>query len=117
MSEAEYFGAMLAARDIIFIRELLIDLALSCNGPTTILTDSKSAVDMSLDPVAFKKTKHILRAAEFLKDLVARHVTRLKHLPGTCMLADILTKAVARVLFIDLLKLLDGYSQSGDASN
>ena len=38
---------------------------------------------MSLDPVAFKKTKHILRAAEFLRDLVARDVVRLQHLPGS----------------------------------
>ena len=28
----------------------------------------------SFDPVAFKKTKHILRAAEFLRDLVSRGV-------------------------------------------
>ena len=29
---------------------------------------------MAFDPVAFKKTKHILRDAEYLRDLVARQV-------------------------------------------
>jgi hypothetical protein len=69
---------------------------------------SKSAVDMSHDPVAFKMTKHILRAAEFLRDLVARLVIEVRHLPGRVMIADLLTKAVARVMYHELLRLFDG---------
>ena len=61
---------------------------------------------MSLDPVTFEKTKHILRAAEFLRDLVARDVVRLQHLPGKIMVADLLTKAVARALFASLMDLI-----------
>jgi len=57
------------------------------------MADSKSAVGMAFDPVAFKKTKHILRAAEFLRDLVNRGVISVEHLPGVVMLADLLTKA------------------------
>ena len=68
---------------------------------------------MSLDPVAFKKTKHILRAAEFLRDLVARDVVRLQHLPGKVMVADLLTKAVARALFASLMDLISRYAESG----
>ena len=47
-AEAEYFGAMLAAKEAIFAREELIDLCFAPNGPTTIFSDSKSAVDMAL---------------------------------------------------------------------
>ena len=63
---------MLAAKEVIFIRELLIDkhklidLGFSIDGASIINCDSKSAVVMAFDPVAFKRTKHILRAAEFL---------------------------------------------------
>ena len=56
---------------------------------------------MSLDPVAFKRTKHILRAAEFLRDLVAREVITCAHLPGKIMIADVLTKACSRPIFLD----------------
>ena len=66
-------------------------------------------------PVAFKKTKHILRAAEFLRDLVARDVVRLQHLPGKVMVADLLTKAVARALFASLMDLIRQYAESGVA--
>ena len=60
-AEAEYFGAMLAAKDTVFIRDILVYLGLLKTGPTVIFADSKSAVDMAFDPVAFKNTKHILR--------------------------------------------------------
>ena len=86
--------------------ELLVDLMIELMGPTLIYSDSKSAIDMAFDLVAFKKTKHILRAAEFLRDLVAREVVTMRHVAGTVMLADLLTKACARPVFLELLKLL-----------
>jgi hypothetical protein len=112
-AEAEYFGAMMAARDLIFVRDLLVELAIPLEGPSVMWSDSKSAVDMSRDPVAFKMTKHILRAAEFLRDLVARLVVEVRHLPGRVMVADLLTKAVARVVYHELLRLFDAYAATG----
>jgi hypothetical protein len=71
-AEAEFFGASLAARDLIFLIETLADLGVTVVLPATLWSDSQSAIALSWDPVAFKKTKHILRMAEFLRDLVAR---------------------------------------------
>ena len=70
---------------------------------------------MAYDPVAFKKTKHILRAAQFLRDLVLREVVHCAHVPGRVMIADILTKPVSRAVFVHLLSLLDAYSEQGVA--
>ena len=56
-----------------------------------------------------------MRAAEFLRDLVAREVIELRHVPGRVMIADLLTKAVARALFFELLKLADAYAVDGVA--
>ena len=103
----------MAARDLIFVRDLLTELAIPLEGPSVMWSDSKSAVDMSRDPVAFKMTKHILRAAEFLRDLVARLVIEVRHLSGRVMIADLLTKAVARVIYHELLRLFDAYSATG----
>ena len=66
-AEAEFYGAMMTARDLVWIRELLVDFDLALSEAITIWSDSKSAVDMSFDPVAFKQTKHIMRCAEFLR--------------------------------------------------
>ena len=64
--------------------------------------DSKSAIDMSFDPVAFKKTKHILRDANFLRDTVARELFKPEHVSSSEERADIMTKAVPRPIFLHL---------------
>ena len=40
-------------------------------------------------------------------------VITLRHLPGKVMIADVLTKAVERPLFIALLRLFDAYASDG----
>ena len=60
-AEAEYLAASVAAREVIYLRDLLESMGYGVPGPTPMLLDSKSTIDLALDPVAFKKTKHILR--------------------------------------------------------
>ena len=57
-----------------------------------------------------------MRAAEFLRDLVRKGYVHPQHVAGVVMLADILTKAVARPIFLELLRLLDSYARDGLAS-
>ena len=111
-AEAEFFGCMLALKDTLWIRQLLLDLGVLMPGPTRMWCDSRSAVALAFDPVAFKNTKHILRAAEFLKDHVLRGSVTITHSKGSTMVADILTKGQARPVFLRLIKLLDGYSKN-----
>jgi len=106
---------MLAAKEVMFVRDLLFDLNALASGPSVIFCDSKSAVDMAYDPVSFKKTKHIMRAAEFLRDLVAREVCSVQHVAGAVMLADLMTKAQARPVFLALMRLLAAYAATGRA--
>ena len=54
-----------------------------------------------------------MRDSNFLRDLVAREVIILSHFKGTTMLADILTKAVARPIFLVLMRLLDDFDSIG----
>ena len=68
---------------------------------------------MSLDPIAFKNTKHISRATYFLRDLVARMCVAMRHVAGRVMIADVLTKSVSRQLYLELLRLFDAYAADG----
>ena len=79
---------------------------MTVRGATPLLLDSKSAINLMQDPVAFRKTKHILRAANFLRDQVARRVFKAQHIAGTMMVADLLTKPLPRQTFLHLLALL-----------
>ena len=91
-AQAEYFAAATASREGVYIRDLLEDIGRPTTGPTPLLLDSQSAVELTYDPVAFKKTKHILRAANELRDRVARDVFRTEYVPAADQLADVLTK-------------------------
>jgi hypothetical protein len=107
-TEAEFFAAMMAAREVVHLRDVLSDLGLMVVGPTLMRSDNKSVIDLSLDAIAFKKTKHIMRAAEFLRDLCLRGVFELRHIPGAENVADLFTKAVGRQVFMHLMRLLSG---------
>jgi len=104
--EAEFFGAMLAAKEGLFMRDLLADVGHAPQGPTIIYTDSKCCIDLSVDAVAFKKTKHIMRAAHFLRDLVMRRVYTLRHVRGTQNPADVMTKPLPRGTFVLIIDLI-----------
>jgi hypothetical protein len=96
------------SRPDVDICELLVDLGVAPLGPSQVFSDFKSAVNMSFDLVAFKKTKHILRVAAFLRDLVAKGLLVLHHVKGAKMMADILTKPTARTIIARLLHLVVG---------
>lgn len=96
----------MVSKEVVYFRDLLADINLMQLGPTVIHTDNKGVVDLSLDPIAFKKTKHILRAAQYVRDLVARRVVAVKWVAGTSNVADICTKAVSVAHFRPLMQLL-----------
>ena len=68
------------------------------------------SLDLTKDPVAFKKTKHILRHAYWLRDAVQREVFLPLFVDTTKQLADILTKAMRpqphRFLLDQILRVL-----------
>ena len=92
-------------------RELVLELHETVSGPTIVFTDNKAVVDMSLDPVSFKRTQHILRSANFLRDLVAKKVVKLQHIPGKDNAADIFTKPQGRAQFVECLRIADTWAQ------
>ena len=101
-AEAEYICASAAARDGIFHREVVLDCDDLIPGPSALFLDSKSAIDMCFDPTSFRKTKHILRDAYFLRDVVAREIFKPMHVSSEKELADVMSKAVARPIFLVL---------------
>ena len=93
-AQAEYFAAATASREGVYFRDLLEDAGLPLKGPTPLLLDSKSAIDLAYDPVAFKKTKHIMRAAAELRDRVAREMFTPTYVEAAGQVADIMTKGL-----------------------
>ena len=93
-AEAEYYAGSVASREGIYIRDFAEDLGFGVTRPTPLYLDSKAAIDLTADPVAFKKTKHILRHAYELRDRVARGFYVPSFVSTDLQLADILTKGL-----------------------
>ncbi len=105
-AEAEFFAAALASREGVYIRAFLEDLGFPVTAPTPLYIDSKATLDLTADPVAFKKTKHILRHAYELRDRVARRVFAPTYVESARQLADILTKGLRGGVHATLLPML-----------
>ena len=89
-----HFGCTSVHSDV-YIRDFLEDVGYPVSAPTPLLIDSKAAIMLAEDPVAFKKTKHITRAAYELRDsCVARRVFVPEYVASEDQLADVLTKAL-----------------------
>ena len=105
-AEAEYFSAALAAREGVYVRDLIDDLGFGVTAPTPLYLDNKATIELTQDPVAFKKTKHILRHAYELRDRVAHRVLRPAFVPTHEQLADVLTKSLSADLHARMLPQL-----------
>ena len=90
---------MVAAREGMYFRDLLTELGVPLLGATALRSDNKSVKELSLDSIAFKKTKHILRAAHFLRDLCDRQFFQVIWIAGTQNPADLFTKVLSRQEF------------------
>lgn len=105
-TESEYFASCLLAREVLYFRDMVTDFGYPPTCPTPIRTDNKGVVALSFDPVAFKKTKHILRAAQFVRDLVLGQVLCMHWIAGKDNVADLCTKSVTLAVFRTLMSLL-----------
>ncbi|GAA5905624.1 hypothetical protein JCM5296_000531 [Sporobolomyces johnsonii] len=97
-TEAEYIALAEAARQAIYLDELMIHLRLDTHRPVPIYTDNEGAEKLTLNPAYHARTKHIRRRFHFARELVQAGELEVLHLPGTKMVADVLTKPLGPVL-------------------
>jgi hypothetical protein len=67
-----------------------------------MLIDNKSAIELSKNPIYHERTKHIDTRYHFIRECVGKGDVDVEHVSTEHQLADILTKALPRVRFIEL---------------
>ena len=105
-TEAEYVAAALAAREAVWLRQVLKDLAREQNDATCLFIDNQSAIRMLKNPEFHKRTKHIDVKFHFVRDLVENNTLVTKFVSSDEQRADVFTKAFPRSRFSFLRECL-----------
>jgi len=95
-AEAEYMAASAAVQEAMHLRQLLSDLSLRQEGPTAIHEDNRGCIDMSANPVNFKRSKHIDIRYHYIRERVMSNDVKLTYIPTQDQLADLLTKPLPK---------------------
>ncbi|MDC0525432.1 reverse transcriptase domain-containing protein [bacterium] len=90
--EAEIIALSEAAKDMVYLRKLVLGLGAKETSPSRLATDSKSARDVSYNPERHDNMKHVQRRHFFVRDMVESFEIEVPHVATADNLADILTK-------------------------
>ena len=99
-TDAEYLGLTDCSKTIIGVRDLLGELGLTQNGPTTLYGDNTGANALARNPAAHQRTRHVRLTEHLVREHVAAGHVSIQYLPTDDMCADTLTKPLPAPAFI-----------------
>lgn len=111
-AEAEYRGVANVVAETCWLRNLLRELHRPPDRATLVYCDNVSAVYLTSNPVQHQRTKHIEIDIHFVRDLVAMGQVKVFHVPSFSQYADIFTKGLPSILFLDFRTSLNVRSRT-----
>jgi hypothetical protein len=113
--EAEYKTLSLATKATLSIRQFLEEIGFPQDNPTTIFNDNQAAIAMSKQAYCSSSTRHMKLKFHFVREQIKAGTIKIAYLETGKMVADIMTKALDRVLFERFRRmLLDGQDEDGN---
>lgn len=104
--ESEFMAAAATACQALWLRGLLSELTGCEEKVVELQVDNKSAIALMKNPVFHGRSKHINTRYHFIRECIERGEVQVKHVRGEEQKADILTKALPRVKFEEMRRLL-----------
>lgn len=95
-TESEYMALAKATAEAVWLRKLLSELGFPQPHPTTIYSDSQSAIALSENPKFHSRSKHVETQYHFTREKVLDKQIQLKYVSTLNMTADIFTKPLPR---------------------
>ena len=104
--EAEFMAGTEAAKQAIWLQELLSEVTEQPCEKVVIKIDNQSAIALSKNPVFHGRSKHIHSRYHFIRECVEKGQVSVVHVSGDKQKADILTKALGRIKFVEMRCLI-----------
>ena len=96
--EAEKMACADVCREVLSLRYGLEELQLPQLSPTPVGQDSTSAIQVSMNPEYYDRTKHMKRYYHFVNDVISEGSVELVRFSSAEMHADFLTKNLFQAL-------------------
>ena len=107
-TEAEYVALSSATWEAVWLRRLMKDLGRQMDAPTTIYEDNQGAIELAKNAKFHNRTKHIDICHHFVRERVVSNEIRVIYCPTEDMIADIMTKGLAKLTYVNaVIKLQD----------
>jgi hypothetical protein len=104
--EAEYVALVTSATELLWLKKVLIELDFPQNN-NCIFVDNKSAISMCTNNKWHSRTKHVDIRYHWIRALVQNNTLRLSHVSTCFNHADLLTKALGRTKFTNIMRQID----------
>ena len=105
-TEGEYGAITQAAKEFLWIQQLLKDLGRSEYAPKVLFTDSQGAIALAKNPQYHARTKHIDIQLHFIREHVNNGRIHLEYCPTEDMVADVMTKALGKEKHQRFMKMM-----------
>jgi hypothetical protein len=96
--ESEYLACSHAGKQILWLRNLMLELGYPQNQPSPLFCDNQGTVQALHDPTQHSRMKHINIREHFIRDLVNSSLIDIIHVSNSENPADLFTKPLGRVL-------------------
>jgi hypothetical protein len=113
-TESEYVGLRFASKEAVWLRRIMRDVGIGCNmgvKPIKIYADNQGSIKIANNSCTTRRSKHIDIQFHFTRSVIESGDIELEYCPTSMMIADMMTKALARVRveeFTGMAGLLDG---------
>ena len=99
--EAEYIAASKAAKEVVWLKNFLMDLEVvsTMQSAITLLYDNSGAVANAKEPRSHKRGKHIERKYHLLREIVHRGDVKVSQIASEDNLADLFLKGLIKRIF------------------
>ncbi|CAA7052677.1 unnamed protein product [Microthlaspi erraticum] len=104
--EAEFMAGTEAAKQAIWLQDLIGEVTGMLSEMVVIRIDNQSAIALTKNPVFHGRSKHIHTRYHFIRECVENGLVEVEHVPGDRQKADILMKVFGRVKFHEMRELI-----------
>ncbi|RVW54243.1 Retrovirus-related Pol polyprotein from transposon RE1 [Vitis vinifera] len=102
-AEAEYRALAQGICEGFGYKRVLSELGQTSSSPILMMCDNQTAISIAKNPVHHDRTKHVEIDRHFITEKVTSETVKLNYVPTKHQTADILTKALPRPNFEDLI--------------